>query len=184
MGKIINSTYITLDGDISNLEQWHFDYFDEDAVKTASELLFGSDAVIMGRETYEGFAPAWSTRSGDEYTDRMNAIDKYVVSTTLTDPTWNNTTVINGDVAGEIRALKERTERSIVQYGFGAVSRLMLEHGLLDELHLWVHPVLSGRAKPEELIYRDFQQTSFDLAGTHTHASGVVVLKYAAKPAA
>jgi dihydrofolate reductase len=184
MGKIINSTYITLDGDISNLEAWHFNYFDEDAMKTAGELLFGADAVIMGRETYEGFEPAWSSRSGDEYSDRMNAIDKYVVSSTLTEPTWNNTIVINGDVAAEIGKLKERTERSIVQYGFGDVSRLMIENGLLDELHLWLHPVLSGKAKPEDLIYRDFPQTEFDLAGTHTHASGVIVLRYAAKPAA
>ncbi len=184
MGKIINSTYITLDGDITNMEQWHFDYFDQDAVATASELLFGADAVIMGRETYDGFEPVWSSRSGDEYTDRMNGIDKYVVSTTLTEPTWHNTSVINGDVAAEIGKLKERTERSIVQYGFGAVSRLMVENGLLDELHLWVHPVLSGQAKPEDLIYRDFPQTAFELAGTHTHASGVVVLRYAAKAAA
>ncbi len=183
MGKIINSTYITLDGDITNMEQWHFDYFDEDARNTAGELLFGADAVIMGRETYDGFAPVWSAQSGDEYSDRMNSIDKYVVSSTLTEATWNNTTVINGDVAGEIGKLKERTEKSIVQYGFGDVSRLMLENGLLDELHLWVHPVLSGKAKPEELIYRDLPQTAFDLAGSHTHASGVIVLRYAAKAA-
>ena len=64
MGKIINSTYITLDGDITNMEQWHFDYFDQDAVATASELLFGADAVIMGRETYDGFEPVWVVPGG------------------------------------------------------------------------------------------------------------------------
>lgn len=184
MGKIINSTNISLDGDITNLEEWHFDYFGEDAMRTAGELLFGSDAVIMGRETYDGFAPAWSERSGDEYSDRMNSIPKYVVSGSLTDPTWQNTTVIKDDVAEEIGRLRERTERSIVQYGFGDVTRLMLANGLLDELYLWVHPVISGKAKPEDLLYRDFAKTSFDLAGADTHDTGVVVLRYTAKPAA
>src|ERR1700761_9312161 len=96
------------------------------------------DGGLMGRRTYESFAPAWQPRSGDPLSDRMNAISKYVVSTTLSDPDWANTTVISSDVAERIRQLKEEPGQDIVQYGFGAVSTLLLEHGLLDELRLWI----------------------------------------------
>jgi dihydrofolate reductase len=176
--KIINSTYSTLDGDISNMQNWHFEYFGDEARKAASDLLFASDALIMGRETYEGFAPAWSARTGDDFADRMNALPKYVVSSTLTDPTWNNTSVISGDVVAEITKLKEQPGGDIVQYGFGSVSRLMLEHGLLDELRVWLHPVLSGQATPEELIYRDAPQATFTLEGADVHSTGIVILTY------
>jgi dihydrofolate reductase len=178
MGKIVNSTYMTLDGDISNMQAWHFEYWGDEASRTAADVLGEADALLMGRLTYEGFAEAWPSRTGDDFADRMNAIPKYVVSSTLQDPTWHNTTVVNGDVVAEIRGLKDRTERNIVQYGFGEVSRLMLANGLLDELKIWLHPVLSGQATQEELLYRDMPQARFTLADTDVHSTGIVVLTY------
>lgn len=183
MRKIVNATYMSLDGDISNMEAWHFDYFGDDATATAQQQLAESDALIMGRETYEGFEPAWSAQAGEnDFADRMNEIPKYVVSTTLSDPTWTNTTVINGDVVAEVRKLKEQEGKNILQYGFGSVSRLLVENGLLDELRIWLHPVISGKAKPSELLYHDMPQARFDLVGTDVHSTGVIVLTY--KPTA
>jgi len=182
MRKIVNSTYTTLDGDITNMQRWHFDFFTEsdESGAAAHDLMFGSDALIMGRQTYEGFAPAWSERAGtDEAADRMNVIKKYVVSNTLTDPSWTNTEVISGDdVVEQLRRLKESEGGQILQYGFGPVSRLLLDNGLLDELVIWLHPVLSGRATSEELLYRDGVQTRFDLVGTDVHSTGIILLTY------
>lgn len=178
MGRIVNSTFMTLDGDITNMQAWHFEYWGDEAGRTAESILGAADALIMGRLTYEGFAQAWPSRTGDDFADRMNAIPKYAVSTTLQDPTWNNTTVVNGDVVAEIRQLKDRTEGDIVQYGFGDVSRLMQANGLLDELKIWLHPVMSGQATHDELLYRDMPQARFTLAGTDVHSTGIIVLTY------
>ena len=146
MRKIINSTYITLDGVVEGPHLWPSlgRPGDERAGQIQTDLLLSCDALLMGRHTYDGFAPVWPTRSGDPYSDHINAMPKYVVSTTLKDPEWTNTRVIDGDVAGEVTRLKEAPGKDIVQYGFGAVSRLLLEHGLLDELRLWVHPLIVG----------------------------------------
>src|ERR1700730_1630182 len=179
MRKIVNATYMTLDGDISNMQDWHFDYFGDQATKAAADQLGASDALIMGRKTYEGFSSAWSQRAGaDEFADRMNNIRKYVVSSTLDSADWTNTTVISGDVATEVRKLKEQPGANILQYGFGEVTRLLLANGLLDEFRVWLHPVLSGKASPTELLYRDDGQTRFDLVDTDVHSTGLVILTY------
>ena len=178
MGRIVNSTFMSLDGDIANMQAWHFEYWGDEAARTAEDVLGRADALLMGRRTYEGFAAAWPGRTGDDFADRMNAIPKYVVSTTLQHPTWNNTTVVSGDVVAEIAGIKDATEGDIVQYGFGDVTRLLLAHGLLDELKVWLHPVLSGQATPDERLYRDMPQTRFSLAGTDIHSTGIVVLTY------
>jgi dihydrofolate reductase len=179
MRKIINATYMTLDGDIENMQDWHFEYFGEDAIRAAQDQLSACDALIMGRKTYEGFSAAWPERAGaDDFSDRMNSIQKYVVSSTLKGPTWTNSSVVSGDVVAEVRKLKEQDGANILQYGFGPVTRLLLESGLLDEFRIWLHPVLSGKAKPSDLLYRDAIQTKFTLTGTDAHSSGVIVLTY------
>jgi dihydrofolate reductase len=182
MGKIVNATYTTLDGDMTNMQNWHFGYMGDEGMKAAAAQLASADALIMGRATYDGFAPAWTSRAGaDEFSDRMNDIKKYVVSSTLTDPTWSNTTVLQGDVASQIRSIKAST--NLLQYGFGSVTRLMLSAGLLDELRIWLHPVLSGNAKPADLLYRDAAQTEFTLTDTETHSTGLIILTYKTKQA-
>ncbi|MGC7093631.1 dihydrofolate reductase family protein [Amycolatopsis lurida] len=178
MSKFVNATYLTLDGDISNMMDWHFDYFGEEAQKAATAQLADADALIMGRETYDGFSAAWSSRAGaDEFADRMNNIKKYVVSSTLTEAEWSNTEVISGDVVAKVREIKE-SGTNLLQYGFGDVSRLMLENGLLDELRLWLHPVLSGKAQASELLYRDTPQAKFTFNGVEVHDTGLLILSY------
>lgn len=179
MRKIVNATYMTLDGDIANMEAWHFDYFGDDAIRAAQEQLQASDALIMGRETYEGFYPAWSAQEGtNDFADRMNSIKKYAVSTTLAEPEWTNTEVISENVVERVRELKNQDGANILQYGFGDVTRLLLANGLLDEFRIWLHPVLSGKATPDQLIYRDMGQQRFQLSGTDVHESGVIILTY------
>jgi dihydrofolate reductase len=121
---------------------------------------------------------AWMARSGDPFSDRFNAMAKYVVSSTLRDPEWNNTTVISGDPIAEIRRLKEQPGQDIVQYGFGQLSYALLEHGLLDELRLWVHPLFVGRATPDDLIFRPTATAQLELAGTLALNTGIVILTY------
>lgn len=179
MGKIVNATNMTLDGDIQNMPDWHFEYFGDDARRVATGQLFSSDAVLMGRETYEGFAPAWSGQAGtNEFADRMNSIKKYVVSTTLTEPTWENTTVIGADDAvADLRALREQ-DGTVLQFGFGSVTHLLLDNGLLDELRIWLHPVFSGNAKPTDLLFQSRPKTPLTLAGVETHKNGITILTY------
>ena len=179
MRKIINSTYITLDGDIANMQDWHFEYFDDDATAAAQRFLERSDDLIMGRATYEGFAEAWAPQKDENpFAAKINTMPKHVVSTTLSDPEWENSRVIAVD---DVPALKNGDGGDILQYGFGDVSRALVREGLLDELHLWVHPVLSGKAAPEERIYADMPQARFELAGVERLGSGIVILSYAAR---
>ncbi|MGH3392327.1 MAG: dihydrofolate reductase family protein [Actinomadura sp.] len=180
--KIINSTYITLDGVIENPQDWP-DLGSGDGTGHAiqKDLLFACDAVLMGRRTYDGFAPVWTARTGDEFGDRINSMTKCVVSSTLHNPEWNNTTVIDGDVVTEIRRLKQRPGQDIVQYGFGQLSYTLMEYGLLDELRFWVHPFFIGTAQPQDLLFRPGPQSMFDLIDTTTLKSGVIILTYHAK---
>jgi dihydrofolate reductase len=177
--RIINSTYITLDGVIEAPHNWPTTGGrGKEGDRIQTELLLSCDALIMGRHTYEGFAPAWSARAGDPMSDHINSMRKYVVSSTLTDPEWENTTVLSGDPVEEIRQLKDSTGGNIVQYGFGELSFAVMGGGLLDELRLWIHPLFYGQANPTDLIYRDSPTSLFELAGSQSLDNGVVILSY------
>jgi dihydrofolate reductase len=183
MRRIINSTYISLDGVIQNPQDWPSTGADDNAGVIQTELLLSCDAVLMGRHTYDGFAAVWPTRSGDPYSDHINNMAKYVASSTLRNPEWNNTTVISGDLAPEIKRLKAQPGRDIVQYGFGPVSATLMEHGLLDELRLWVHPLFIGHGSPQDLLFRPGPATKLELGGTTTLKNGIVILSYQVRPA-
>jgi dihydrofolate reductase len=178
--KIINSTYITLDGVVEAPQLWPSfgSSRDERSGQLQTDLALSCDAMLMGRRTYDSFAAAWPTRSGDPLSDQFNAMPKYVVSTTLKDPQWNNTKVIDGDVVGEITHIKQAPGKDIVQYGFGAVSRLLLEHGLLDELRLWIHPLILGQGTPSDLLFGAAPSVGFRLTDATTLSGGTVILSY------
>jgi dihydrofolate reductase len=180
MRKIINSTYISIDGVIEGPHLWpsRDRPSDERGDQIQADLALSCDVMLMGRRTYEGFAPVWQTRSGDPVSDHFNTMRKVVVSTTLKDPDWNNTEVIAGDVAAEITRLKQAPGKDIVQYGYGVVTRLMLEHGLLDELRLWVHPLIVGAGSLGDLLFGALPAVFFDLVDTTTLNSGIVILNY------
>jgi dihydrofolate reductase len=189
MRKIINSTYITLDGAIENPHLWpslaeedsrgygkarisdsHFDI--------QNELLQSCDALLMGRRTYEAFAAAWPTRSGDSVSDRINSMRKYVASSTLRNPSWNNTTVIGNDLVAEIAAFKQQPGMDIVQYGLGPVSLTLIDNGLIDEIRLWIHPIILGSGGPKSPHFFNWPPTRFRLASTRTLANGIAILTY------
>ena len=138
-------------------------------LKVQTGLLFACDAVLMGGRTCPVFAAAWTARSGDPYRDRINSINsmaRYVVASTLRDPEWNNTTVISGDPIAAIRRLKEQPGQVIVQFGFGQLSHALLEHGLIDELRLWVHPQIVSQATPAGLLFRPSATAQAELTRT------------------
>jgi dihydrofolate reductase len=181
MRTIVNSTYVTLDGVIQNPQDWpSLGSLSNAGNHIQTELLERCDAVLMGRRTYDGFAPVWSARSGDPASDRMNAIRKYVVSTTLTDPQWHNTTVIDHDPIEAISDLKQQPGAGIVQYGFGPLAHALMGAGLLDELRLWVHPFFLGTGTPSDLLYRAGSAGTFELAHATSLDGGIVILTYRA----
>src|SRR5262245_4538357 len=180
MRQLINSTYISLDGVIEAPHLWPplkgGDSDEGESIQT--ELLEACDIVLMGRRTYDVFAPAWTSRSGDPYSDRINAMRKVVASSTLNDPEWNNTEVIAGDVATQVGDLKNESGGDIVQYGFGDVSRLLLERGLFDRVVLWIHPQLVGPSDANDLLYRPGTAATFDLADSRVLSNGIVLATY------
>ena len=180
MRQLINSTYLTLDGVVEGPHLWPAlkGGTSEEGDSIQVDLLQTCDIVLMGRRTYDVFAPAWSSRSGDPYSDRINTMRKAVVSNTLTDPQWSNTEVIGGDVVGRLRALKDEDGGHIVQYGFGDVSRLLLEHGLFDQLQLWIHPQLVGPRDVGDLLYRPGTAATLDLVSSRVLSNGILLATY------
>ena len=179
MRRLVNSTYLSLDGVIENPQTWpDTGGFSEEGSTVQTELLTTCDAVVMGRHTYEVFAPVWPTLAGSPIGDRMNALPKYVASTTLQSPEWNNTTVIAGDPVERIAKLKQRDGLGIVQYGFGRLSYGLMAAGLIDELHLWIHPFFVGRAGVDDLLFRPGDAVLFEHTGTQPLDTGVVILRY------
>ena len=184
MRKIIASFNMTLDGVVDHMDEWHFQYFDEGAQAFAYQQLFASDALLMGRRTYEGFSEAWPAmeeQTGD-FGVRMNNLPHYVVSSTLEKADWNNTTIIRDNVLQEVAKLKEEDGQDILMYGYGPLAHELLCNGLLDEVRVWLHPILSGHGEPESLLFRDGNKVPLELADTTKLDSGVIILHY--RPAA
>ena len=155
MGKLVVTEFVSVDGvfeDPGGAEGyehggWTFEYDrGDDGNKFKLDELMEAEVQLLGRVTYEGFAKAWPSREG-EFADKLNSDPKYVVSTTLTDPEWQNTTVINGDVPAEIAKLKNDTNGVILVAGSGTLVRTLLENDLVDEVRLMVFPTVLGRGK-------------------------------------
>lgn len=185
MRKIVNSTYVTLDG-VMNPVDWSGDFSSTEHGAYARELLFASDAMLMGRETYEIFAATWPSRTAADdspgsagFIDRINAIGKYVVSSTLAEPlSWQGSSLLRGDVVEAVTKLKEGPGQNILMYGCGPLARTLMEHGLIDEYHFWVYPVVWGGGAR---LFLDGARTTLEHASTKTFDSGVVVLTYRPK---
>ena len=155
MGKLVVTEFVSVDGvfedpgGAENYEHggWTFEYDrGEEGNQFKMDELLAADVHLFGRVTYEGFAAAWPSREG-EFADRLNNDRKVVVSTTLTDPEWNNTTVISDDIPKKIAELKNQTEGVILVAGSGTLVGTLLEHDLVDELRLMVFPTILGRGK-------------------------------------
>jgi dihydrofolate reductase len=155
MAKLVVSQFITTDGvveDPGGAEAfdrggWAFKFErGAEGDKFKLDEVMASDALLLGRTTYEGFAQAWPSRSG-EFADKYNGMPKYVVSTTLSDPEWNNSQVISGDIAAEVAKIKERHDGDILVNGSIQLVQTLVENGLVDEYRLMVFPVILGSGK-------------------------------------
>lgn len=176
MGKIVNSTFVSIDGVINHMEVWHFAYIDDESEQIALEQMQASEALLMGRNTYDVYASAWPERDG-VVAERINSMPKYVASTTLDKADWNNTTVIKGDLVAEAAKLKQQGG-DILMHGFGPVANTLISNGLLDVVHLWVHPHFAGVGGPGDLLLNEGNDTRLELIGTRILKSGVVLLSY------
>lgn len=175
MGSITSGLFISLDGVIESPETWHFDYFNDEMGAVVGAMMSQAEATLLGRQTYDEFAAYWPDADpADPITAQLNGARKYVVSTTLFDPTWQNTSVINGDVRAELAALKQTTKLSTT--GSATLVRWLLDEGLIDELHLLVHPIVVGSGKK---LFRDGAKVPLKLLSATTFTTGVVHLVYA-----
>ena len=177
MGKIVSSTFVSLDGVINHMERWHFDYVDAETDALALQQLRDSDALLMGRHTYDVYAGVWPGRDG-EIADRINAMTKYVASTTLRSADWESTTILEGDLIEAVTKLKQDPGPDILMHGYGPVAKSLVRHGLLDELVLWVHPVLAGIGAADDLVLSQDLTAKLRLLEARPLTSGVVVLSY------
>ncbi|HYN99100.1 MAG TPA: dihydrofolate reductase family protein [Actinomycetota bacterium] len=177
MRKIVESTFVTLDGVMSDPQNWGPAYWDDEHAAYAHDLLFSSDALLLGRKTYDAFAQAWPTRSGDEYTDRINALPKYVASRTLTETTWN-ASLLGDDLVAEVSRLKEQPGQNLLKFGTGELSQTLFRNNLTDEYHFWLFPVIAGSG---QRLFEGLEMAHLELVNSTRFKSGIVVLKYAPK---
>jgi dihydrofolate reductase len=195
MGKIVITEFVSLDGVVEDPGGFR-DFKHAGWGKAAASLFFtwsldpgeeaeqfkldethGTEALLLGRVTYDEFAAAWSARD-DELADKFNRLPKYVVSSTLEDPEWNKSTVLDGDVVKEVSRLKRELDGDIVLYGSVRLARALIEHDLVDELRLMVHPVVLGAG--ERLFGETSDKKPVRLVDTRTPGDGVTVLIYEA----
>jgi dihydrofolate reductase len=186
MGKIVVTEFVSLDGVMEapgggedyRHGGWSFEFErGAEGDKFKLDETMASEALLLGRRTYEGFAAAWPSRTDDAgFADKFNSMPKYVVSSTLENPEWNNTTVLKGDLADEVAQLKQEHEGDIVVHGSAQLAQALLERDLVDELRLMVFPVVLGTGK------RVFGETSdkkpMQLADSKVVGDGVAILVY------
>src|SRR5437899_6597481 len=186
MGRIIVSEFMSLDGvveDPGGAEKfkhggWSFKFRDDQVPKYKLDELKASDSLLLGRVTYEEFAKAWPSRKDDlGFADKMNNMPKYVVSTTLKKLDWNNSQLIKSNVVEEVKRLKQQPGKDILVYGSGKLVNTLLQHNLVDELRLMVHPVVLGSGRR---LFDDHAEMlkPLKLVESKTFPSGIVLLSY------
>jgi dihydrofolate reductase len=184
MGRIVVTEFVSLDGVMEdpggseNFEHggWSFRFSrGDEGDKFKLEETMRSDALLLGRVTYEGFAQAWPSREG-EFADKFNSMPKYVVSSTLTDPPWNNSTVISGDLSEEVEKLKAEHEGDIVVHGSAMLVQSLLGRDLVDELRLMVFPVVLGAGKT--VFGKSNEMKPLRLVDSKVVGDGVAILTY------
>jgi dihydrofolate reductase len=177
MRKIVAGLFVSLDGVFESPNKWHFPYFNDEMGAAIGASIEEGDSMLLGRVTYEEFAAYWPNQSADDpFTGIMNNTPKYVVSNTLTDLTWQNSTLISGNIAAEITRLKNQPGKNINITGSGTLVRTLLRDGLLDELRLFLHPIVVGSGK--RLFPEGYTQTPLKLADSSTFSTGVLNLTY------
>jgi dihydrofolate reductase len=184
MRQIVAAEYLTLDGvgedpgRIGAFEHrgWIIPYYDDELATYMSDQLVACDALLLGRTTYEGFVSVWPARSGDPIADRMNSLPKFVASTTLEEPLPWNASLLKGDVADEVRNLKEQPGRNLLVYGSGRLVHALMQLDLIDVFQIMLIPVALGSGA--RLFREGHEPTTLSLTDVETTGAGVVMLTY------
>ena|ERR1022692_3688895 len=181
MRRLIESTLVTLGGEIGTPHVWGLQYLNAEHRAYATKLLFAADALLLGRVTYEGFSRSYpdmdreSEHAPVEFIDRMNSIPKLVASRTLKATSWN-ATLIEGDVATAVAELKQQSGKNILKFGTGPLDVTLMEHGLIDEFHFLIFPVALGTG---QRLFEDSPVTThLKLVDSTTFSTGIVALTY------
>ncbi len=178
MGKLVSNFFISLDGVVESPEKWHMPYLDDQMGAAIGKGVESNKAFLMGRRLYEEWSAHWSTKTEDDhpFAAFINNQPKYVVSNTLTTATWQNTSIIAGDVPTKVRELKDQIDGEIVVTGSATLVRTLLADRLLDELRLLVHPIAVGHGAR---LFDDTTTHPLTLVRHEVFASGVLNLTYA-----
>ena len=182
MRRIVAAEYLSLDGVMEDpgpageYEQrgWTVPYWNDDISQWQTEQLFASDALLLGRVTYEEFVASWPLRSGDPFTDRMNSLPKFVASTTLRQPLEWNANLLEGDVVAEVAKLKEQPGEDLLIYGSSSLVNALMPHKLIDEYRFMIYPLVLGSGKR---FFKDGNdKTTLELKRAETSSTGVTML--------
>jgi dihydrofolate reductase len=176
--KIKSNFFISLDGVVESPDKWHFPYFDDEMGAAVGAGFATADALLMGRVLYEQWAAYWPEHADEPFGDVMNSIKKYVVSSSLQTAEWQNSEIINGNVARTLADIKAQHGGDIAMSGSPTTVRWLLREGLLDELNLLVHPIVVGGGLAR-LFPPDEPGISLELRSAHTFKTGVLNLSYA-----
>lgn len=172
--RVVVAEFLSLDGVMEAPEKWSVPYWSDEIGEFKTEELFASDGHLLGRVTYEGFAAAWPSRTG-EFADRMNSLPKHVVSTTLEKAEWPDSHLIKENVAERISELKQQPGRDLLVAGSCTLVQTLIQHDLVDEYHLLVYPLILGSGKR---LFAEGSRASLKLIDTRPFSSGVVLLIY------
>ena len=175
MGKLTATCFITLDNVVQDPHLWSGDYQSEDTGLLNESVLREADAMLLGKTTYEGFAAAWPSRSGDPFSDKFNSMPKYVVSTTLETADWNNSTILSEDPFARIRELK--AEQNLLTWGSPSLVQGMLGEGLVDELVLLYSPIVLGEGKR---LFGEGARHDLEVTETTRLGGGMLAVRLAA----
>ena len=174
MGRIVSNFFMSLDGVVEAPDQWHMPYFNDEMGAAIGKGMATNKAFLMGRVLYDEWAGFWPN-SDDDFATFFNNHPKYVVSNSLEQADWNNTTIVSGDVRQRLRELKDATDGDLVISGSATLVRSLLRDGLLDELRVLVHPIVVGRGGR---LFEDDTPRALELAGHEIFSTGVLNLTY------
>ena len=177
MGKIVSNFFMSLDGVVEAPDQWHMPYFNDEMGAAVGRGMQTNRGFLMGRVLYDEWAAYWP-EADNEFAEFFNSHPKYVVSNSLQTASWNNTTIVSGDVAQQLQELKDQTDGDLVISGSATLVRSLLADGILDELHVLLHPIVVGHGGR---LFEDATPHALELVNQETFSTGVLDLAY--KPA-
>ncbi len=179
--KLIVTEFLTLDGVMEDSTPWQAGYLSPEISKFKYDELFETDALLLGRTTYEGFAAYWPNATGTgDFGERMNSLPKFVATTTLKALEWNNATVLEGDVVAAVQKLKQQEGGNLLVYGSGDLAQTLLQHGLIDELRLMIYPIVLGSGKR---LFKGGEKILLGLVASRNLGASVMLLTYRPVPA-